>query len=553
MDGAFKLRGYAIEGLLGSGGSGDVWQARVASSGARVALKRIPVCDAAQMERARAEAAMLSALDHPNLVRLHSVLAQDDAVVLVLDLADGGSLADLLTARARLTPGEVITAVAPVAAALAYLHGEEVVHGDVSAANILFAGDGAPLLADVGVARLTGDDAAAEATPAYVDPAVAAGCIPGPQSDVFMLAGVALHALTGEPPWPGEPVAALRRAARGALDDVAARLAAAGVGNEMAGVLCRALSADPHRRGSAADLALDLRHSGRPVAVESSAGRARRVPQPVVRAGPRHAAVPGRRLGERVPGHTANDPFPARSQTGREPPGDGARPGFVRPTGGPVGSVAPPTRVVGARPRPVIPRPRRRRFRPGPLALAGAALLAVLLAIAGAVSVRADGGHREARQVNRQPQLETNGSREGDRTTAVHAPAPHAAPRPTSRWPAELARLDSLRARAFAERDVSLLSRVYAPGALLRADAALLAKIVPVGCGLSGVRTTYSAVRADAHGSRIVLRTVATLPATHLMCSGRPRGRAPGTGPTRLQVELVSTSAGLRIAAERPT
>ena len=45
------------------------------------------------------------------------------AAVLVLDLADGGSLADLLAVRGRLTPGEVITALAPVAAALAYLHG----------------------------------------------------------------------------------------------------------------------------------------------------------------------------------------------------------------------------------------------------------------------------------------------------------------------------------------------------------------------------------------------------------------------------------------------
>ena len=156
-----------------------------------------------QARRADAEAALLTALDHPHLVRLHAVVPADGASVLVLDLAEGGSLAELLAARGRLAPGEVITAVAPVAAGLAYLHDQGVVHGDVSSANILFTPGGSPLLADVGVARLTGDDRDAASTPAYVDPAVAAGCVPGPPSDVFMLAAVALHALTGAPLWHG--------------------------------------------------------------------------------------------------------------------------------------------------------------------------------------------------------------------------------------------------------------------------------------------------------------------------------------------------------------
>ncbi|HZC69644.1 MAG TPA: protein kinase, partial [Jatrophihabitans sp.] len=224
-----RVRGYAVERFLGSGASGAVWQARVLASGTSVALKRITVRDEEQRRRAHAEAALLAALDHPNLVRLHSLLVTDEDVVLVLDLADGGSLARLLRARERLAPGEVITAIAPAAAALAYLHDQGVVHGDVSAANILFTSSGAPLLSDVGVARLTGDDADAEATPAYVDPAVAAGCVPGPPSDVFMLAGVALHALTGAPPWPDATAeVALARAARGVLADLPARLADAG-------------------------------------------------------------------------------------------------------------------------------------------------------------------------------------------------------------------------------------------------------------------------------------------------------------------------------------
>ena len=279
MGGGWRLHGYVVEGLLGQGGSGEVWRARVAATGEKVALKRLPVRDEVQVRRATGEAAKLTVLEHPHLVRLHALVPDETAVVLVLDLAEGGSLADLLTARGRLTPGEVITAIAPVAAALAHVHAAGVVHGDVTPANILFTAGGNALLADLGVARLTGDEDDAESTPAYVDPGVAVGGIPSELSDVFMLGATALHALTGEVPWPGSSSdEALQQARTGDLGDLPTRLTEAGVPAAMIAVLCRALDRSPGRRGTAAAFALDLRHSGVPVAVELDAGRARREP-----------------------------------------------------------------------------------------------------------------------------------------------------------------------------------------------------------------------------------------------------------------------------------
>jgi hypothetical protein len=471
----------------------------------------------------------LCALDHPNLVRLHSAVPTDDALVLVLDLAEGGSLAELLAARNRLTPGEVITAVAPVAAALAYLHGEGVVHGDVSAANILFTGAGVPLLADVGVARLTGDDADAEATPAYVDPTVAAGGVPGPPSDVFMLGGVALHALTGSPPWPDpDPAAALDRAGRGELGTVPACLAAADVEPAMAAVVGRALTVDPQRRGTAADFALDLRHSGAPVAVELFAGLPRAEPQPVVRTGPRHAAPP-----------------PAA-----EPPPLG-RPAFARPGAAEDGRGAePPTRMVGPRPRPVIPRLRRRR---GPSArisaVVGAVLLAAAILAAGLLWAGAESRPPPPRATQAHPrqQVETS-TAGGGQSAGKKSPL---TTEPAATWSARLAHLDAVRAAAFSRRDARLLRQVYLPGPLLTADSALLTRLVPTGCGLAGARTTYSGVRAATRGQAVVLTVTARLSPSRLLCSGQQRATAPGAGPTVLRLELVRTAAGLRIAAQR--
>ncbi|MDP9390489.1 MAG: protein kinase [Actinomycetota bacterium] len=126
--------GNTMESLLGRGGSGEVWRAVPRRGGAPVAVK---VLVAGDPERQAREAALLGALDHPHLVRLVEVVHQprrggEARVALVLELLAGGSLAALLARRSRLRPGEVVTAIAPVAAALAHAHRNGVVHGDLS-------------------------------------------------------------------------------------------------------------------------------------------------------------------------------------------------------------------------------------------------------------------------------------------------------------------------------------------------------------------------------------------------------------------------------------
>ena len=257
--------GYTLEARLGRGGSGEVWRAVPRRGGTPVAVK---VLVAGDPDRQAREAALLGRLDHPHLVRLLEVVHQPQRggaprVALVLELLAGGSLAALLARRGRLRPGEVVTAIAPVAAALAHAHDNGVVHGDLSPGNIVFTGEGRPVLTDLGVARVLGETSAGEVTPAYVDPTVARGGAPGPASDVFGVAAAAFHALTGIAPWnaatPGDTLAV---AADGLLPDLA-QLAPEAPPALLA-VIARGLAADPHDRGSAAAFALDLRHACRP-------------------------------------------------------------------------------------------------------------------------------------------------------------------------------------------------------------------------------------------------------------------------------------------------
>lgn len=190
-----EVAGVRLTALVGRGGAGEVWAGTETASGARVALKLL------DRPTGGREAALLAAVRHPHVLGLRRAVA--DPPALVTDLAAGGSLAAQVAARGTLPAGEVVTVLAPLADALAALHARGVVHGDVTATNILFVDLGRPVLADLGVAGLAGDGVA-WATPGYAAPEVLAGARPGPAADVHGLAAAAWLALTGSVP-PPEP------------------------------------------------------------------------------------------------------------------------------------------------------------------------------------------------------------------------------------------------------------------------------------------------------------------------------------------------------------
>ncbi|WP_340295723.1 protein kinase domain-containing protein, partial [Aquipuribacter hungaricus] len=220
-----EVAGVVLGSPVGSGGSGSVWAGTDVATGERVAVKLLhrrpgagPSAAGGTAAGARAgggnaageagavedagwllarEGALLGGLRHPHVLAVRRVCS--DPPALVTDLASGGSLAAQVAARGTLTPGEVVTVVAPLADALAALHARGVVHGDVTAANVLFVDRGRPVLADLGVARLAGSGTA-WATPGFAAPEVLAGAAPGPAADVHGLGAAAWLALTGAVP-----------------------------------------------------------------------------------------------------------------------------------------------------------------------------------------------------------------------------------------------------------------------------------------------------------------------------------------------------------------
>ena len=208
---------YDLEHRIGAGASGTVWKAHHRGPVARVvALKRLraggSVADLAGMRR---EAAVLTELDHPHIVRVLEVVHDGDGVALAMQFAPGGSLSDLLAERGHLTPGQLVAVAAPIAEALASAHRRGVLHGDVKPANVLFTSDGEPLLTDFGVARTLGRATSdhISGTAEYLAPELLDGAQPDPRTDIYSLGVLCYEALAGRPPYTGAVPLAVARAA----------------------------------------------------------------------------------------------------------------------------------------------------------------------------------------------------------------------------------------------------------------------------------------------------------------------------------------------------
>ncbi len=266
-----EVPGYDVGRLLGRGGSADVWLAREQRTGRDVALKCFRTADGGTRgstsvteEDMRREIRILSVLDHQHLIRAHDAVHLGDAgggTALTMDYAAGGSLAQLVAARGRLTVGETVTVLTPIAQALGYLHGKGFTHSDVSPGNVLFTGQGKPMLSDVGVARMLGDPAgpATAGTAGFLDPSpvdvVRAGL--QPERDVYSAAALGWFCLTGAA--PGRTV-----------DRPPLSLLVPGVPRELAATLEAGLNEDRRLRPNALALATAVYRSAEPQPVDLS-------------------------------------------------------------------------------------------------------------------------------------------------------------------------------------------------------------------------------------------------------------------------------------------
>lgn len=211
---------YRVERELGGGGMARVFVAEDVELERRIVVKVLPPDVAAELsvDRFKREILLAAKLQHPHLVPLLSAGAREGLLFYTMPLIDGESLRARLSRQHDLPISEVVRLLRDVVDALAYAHGQGVIHRDIKPDNVLVSRHHA-LVTDFGVSKALArsDDATltslgvALGTPAYMAPEQAAA---EPnidhRADIYSVGALAYELLTGRPPFVGAPSVVLK-------------------------------------------------------------------------------------------------------------------------------------------------------------------------------------------------------------------------------------------------------------------------------------------------------------------------------------------------------
>jgi tetratricopeptide (TPR) repeat protein/TolB-like protein len=302
-----------VRAPLGEGSFGEVFRAHDTVLDRDVALKLSKRAFGPDTERRfLEEARRLARVRHPNVVTVYGADVSGGRVGLWTDLVDGETLESLLQRQGPLSAREAALIGLDLCGALAAVHVQGLVHGDVKAANVMRERGGRIVLMDFGTVkelpRHGGEPVVTRGTPLVLAPELLRGQPPTPASDLYSLGVLLYRLVTGRHPVEGDDVLEIaRKHARGEwtpLRDVRPDLPDAFVRT-----VEQALAPDPARRYASAgvmeralaSVAAEPKRRGRPSRAALAAGAA------VL------AAVAGILAVARLPGHApGSSPAAAR-------------------------------------------------------------------------------------------------------------------------------------------------------------------------------------------------------------------------------------------------
>ena len=221
-----QLGHYRVVAQLGSGGMGEVWEAEDSKLKRRVALKVLPADlgeDKERLQRFQREAEAVAALNHPNIVTIHSVEEADGIHFLTMEKIEGQSL-DRLISEGGLELDQLFDIVVPMAAAVSAAHEKGITHRDLKPANVMVTDDGHVKVLDFGLAKVQDGDGIASTqlategltaegvvmgTTSYMSPEQAEGKAVDHRTDIFSLGVVLYEMATGVRPFRGDSAAAV--------------------------------------------------------------------------------------------------------------------------------------------------------------------------------------------------------------------------------------------------------------------------------------------------------------------------------------------------------
>lgn len=198
---------YELRDVLGRGAMGVVHRAWDRVARREVALKSLRVWDPEDIYRLKKEFRSLADVSHPNLARLHELVAHDDVCFLTMELVNGRDFVSWSRAPGR-DPNEVRRALLELAAGLAALHDAGLLHRDIKPTNVLVEAGGRVVILDFGLVSTARSGLSRVSrrgtlagTPGYMAPEQIWGDALGPATDWYGVGVMLFECLTGELPF----------------------------------------------------------------------------------------------------------------------------------------------------------------------------------------------------------------------------------------------------------------------------------------------------------------------------------------------------------------
>jgi serine/threonine protein kinase len=212
------LSHYRITDKLGEGGMGEVYRAHDERLDRDVAIKVLPeevAQDEERLARFEREAKLLASLNHTNIATLHGLEEHEGQRFLVMELAEGETLAERIK-KGPIPVDDALPIALQIAEGLEAAHEQGIIHRDLKPANVMVSAESRVKILDFGLAKawapedsdadlthsptLTAQMTAAGVllgTAAYMSPEQARGKSVDKRSDIWAFGVVLWEMLTG--------------------------------------------------------------------------------------------------------------------------------------------------------------------------------------------------------------------------------------------------------------------------------------------------------------------------------------------------------------------
>jgi tetratricopeptide (TPR) repeat protein len=193
---------FEVRETIGHGTSGTVYRAWDPKLEREVALKLLHEAPDPQAQGAIHEARLLATVEHPNIVPVYGADVHEGRAGIWMKFIHGKTLKDMLVERGPFGADEAALIGRDICSALAMVHQQGLLHRDIKAQNVMREVGGQTLLMDFGSGQriaVAAEDVM-RGTPAYLAPEVVAGAPATPQSDIYSVAVLLNHLVSGEFP-----------------------------------------------------------------------------------------------------------------------------------------------------------------------------------------------------------------------------------------------------------------------------------------------------------------------------------------------------------------